>query len=668
MGSALSGLDLTDKVRDEVNLYDELGSVLLLQGLYDLWPGYEEIQSEVQKILRKLKSFLPSVPDTKVDVDLIDEDKFVDDWPKALLVVEEELVSYLRSKSELAAAFQNYLPKQDQSWREFFETKLKVSESDLRFVHMHVRTEVYFEFIVLVQLLLEGKPPQAPEDTDRHTHIGKSTGQRHVPCAVAAAWVDGRFNGDDFDLHLLPRFYLLQALCDKLVILASTYKTSALRSKFFREISGFFALILDAARSDGPDGVSQMVDRFLVPCLQMQSEVAKLLRDYLPKRYQSWKAFIDIKLSVKEKKFFRFSENLPDHTVQLELSNACKFLLEEFKLKHGLHSRLHAYFPISSDLKFKEVDVFYATDRLVTVDGEYIGQHSTSKTWREDNRLHYGRITVGVRDINIPSAVEPSVRILSMDTTLHDDQAGFVKMINQLAKKERQMLLYIHGYNVNHKDAIMCAAQLKHNTSFPGLVMVYSWPSEGTLWHYDHDEEMIEKSADLLHGFIKTILTEVLEDTKVHICADNMGCRALISAFAFPKSGKGKESQHETIMKVDVKRTLTSVTFWAPDAKWTEFESMDLENMFKLRMDQKLPCIFRVYSSDTDWNLLLSKVLHKESQLVDTKSLSNKFSHMLQWPIHLLDLPGDKIHRSLIHSHSPFEITRRIHNWGTKKE
>jgi len=79
----------------------------------------------------------------------------------------------------------------------------------------------------------------------------------------------------------------------------------------------------------------------------------------------------------------------------------------------------------------------------------------------------------------------------------------------QASGYERQILLYIHGYNVNHKDAIKRAAQLKHNSSFPGLVMVYSWPSKGTLWGYAHDEKMIEESADLLHGFIKTILTEV---------------------------------------------------------------------------------------------------------------------------------------------------------------
>jgi len=74
---------------------------------------------------------------------------------------------------------------------------------------------------------------------------------------------------------------------------------------------------------------------------------------------------------------------------------------------------------------------------------------------------------------------------------------------------KREVLLYIHGYNVNHEDAIKRAAQLKYDLDFKGLVMVYSWPSKGTLWDYGHDEKMIEKSAEYLPGFIKTILTEV---------------------------------------------------------------------------------------------------------------------------------------------------------------
>jgi len=428
-------------VRGEVNLYDQFGSVLLLQGLYDLWPNWYLWETwgnhkfEVQRILRELATFLPISRDPATRGEGA-EDNPVRRLQDFLRTVEGELVPYLQSESDLASSFQNYLRRPQHSWKEFFEMKLKDSESDLCFVGEHVKREVCEDFEFLVRVLLENKPPHAPENTDRHTHIGKYTRQRSVPYAVSAAWVKGKCNADGFAHHLLPRFYLLQALFDKQAILASTYKTPALHDKMFREISGLLALIRDAA-AQSPDSVSQVVDRFVVPYLQLESELAKLLTDYLPKRHQSWKAFIDSKLSVEEKKFFGFSDHLPDHTVQLELSNACEFLLKEFKLKHGF-SRLHAYF---QRLRFTEVDVFYATDRLVTEDGEYIGQHSKSRTWREGNELHYGRITVGVPDIieEVPlvyqSAVEHIVRILSMDTTLQDDQGGFMKMINQLANK-----------------------------------------------------------------------------------------------------------------------------------------------------------------------------------------------------------------------------------------
>ncbi len=73
----------------------------------------------------------------------------------------------------------------------------------------------------------------------------------------------------------------------------------------------------------------------------------------------------------------------------------------------------------------------------------------------------------------------------------------------------REVLLYIHGYNLNRKDAIKQAAQLKHYLKFKGLVIVYSWLSNGMLWGYKHDEKLIEKSAPWLCQFITTLLTKV---------------------------------------------------------------------------------------------------------------------------------------------------------------
>ncbi len=75
---------------------------------------------------------------------------------------------------------------------------------------------------------------------------------------------------------------------------------------------------------------------------------------------------------------------------------------------------------------------------------------------------------------------------------------------------EHNILLYIHGYNVHHKDAIKRAAQLKYDLQLEGVVIVYSWPSKGTLWGYQHDEEVVKHTASCLQSFIQTILSKVM--------------------------------------------------------------------------------------------------------------------------------------------------------------
>jgi hypothetical protein len=263
-------------------------------------------------------------------------------------------------------------------------------------------------------------------------------GQRCVKCAVAAAWFDRNCEDDGLVRHLLPRFYLLQALCDKLPILTSTYETSA-QYRMSREISGFFALILDAASAGEVMYVSEVVDRFLVPYLQSQSQLAKSLRDYLPKRHQSWKYFLDrMEFNDEEKVLFALNcDPLP--TDSQRLLEVCESLIEDFNSKY-LAKVVSEIRGMETDDVFRvperhtEVDVFYATDRHVTEDGEYIGQHSAMSDWRKGKELHYGITTVGIPDEGGRSRRQESplkhVEILSVDTTLQHEHLRFVDEIN----------------------------------------------------------------------------------------------------------------------------------------------------------------------------------------------------------------------------------------------
>ncbi|CAM6010961.1 unnamed protein product [Sphagnum balticum] len=364
--AAESGASSSDtKSEDEDKLlYDLFGSLLLLQAMCDLRPTVEANtpDADVSSILSTLRRQLSLAPD---------EDGSLEAWQAASKVVKIALVPLLQ-KSDTAPSLQSFLPEQDRSWKHFFATKLKVSETDLAhlisFVGVCVKSEVQGEFKFLaLEVLKAGEPDGIPQEV-----------KRYVLCAVACAWSNKNNNRLALRDDLRPRFYLLQALCDQLPIFTSTSEASA-QQKMSREISICFALLLDAAES--PDRVSEAVDRFLVPYLQSQPKLAKSLRDYLPKSHQSWIDFLRIRLIGAEK-------DVSKPNVQGELLNACKSLVGEFRSEYlsivveKIHKRFTNTFSVPE--VHIEVDVLYATDRFATEDGEYIGEHSAGSPWRED--------------------------------------------------------------------------------------------------------------------------------------------------------------------------------------------------------------------------------------------------------------------------------------------
>ncbi|CAM6059725.1 unnamed protein product [Sphagnum tenellum] len=659
-----------DESDEDEELYGLFGSLLLLQLINDLSPN-SKVRDECFSLLRY---FPLETQEPPVQLDNRRLRHFV-------MMFQQFLVPYLQQNfDDLPPSLQKYLSEPLRSWKRFLETNLRANEIDLiglvtLFVGEHVKREALADLKYLSEVFtMKGRGRYLA----RFDH---DTGQRYGKCAVAAAWFDRECKDDGLARHLLPRFYLLQALCDKLPILTSTYENSA-QYRMSREISGFFALILDAASAREVMYVSEVVDRFLVPYLQSQSQLAKSLRDYLPKRHQSWKYFLDrMEFNDEEKVLFALNcVPLPEDS--LRLLKACESLIEDFNSKYLAK--------VVSEIRDKktvdvfrvpeghtEVDVFYATDRHVTEDGEYIGQHSATSAGREGKELHFGITKVGIPDEEGATIIKPPlkhVEILSIDTTLQHENGGFVEKIDdELLAQEAsagEVLLYIHGYNVNHRDAIKQAAQLKHYLKFKGLVIVYSWPSNGTLWGYKHDEKVIEESAPWVHQFITTLLTEVKEVKKVHILAHDMGNRALIEALhdsqccdslSLVKGDTSHSFNRQNIVQLDVKGALENVIFLAPDAMRARFEDMDLNNMCDQRRRQQLSILFTIYSSaaDRSWRL------HKQNQLVDTQSLVQMenlggYSTFTQ-PIEVIDTSGVDINISCQHSYMSLDH-KFLHN------
>jgi esterase/lipase superfamily enzyme len=92
----------------------------------------------------------------------------------------------------------------------------------------------------------------------------------------------------------------------------------------------------------------------------------------------------------------------------------------------------------------------------------------------------------------------------------------------------RQVLLYIHGYNVSFSQAAVRAAQLGADLRVPTTAF-FSWPSRATLKGYSADEATIEASEPFLIEFLMT-LARAAGGEPIHVLAHSMGNRALLRA------------------------------------------------------------------------------------------------------------------------------------------
>lgn len=97
------------------------------------------------------------------------------------------------------------------------------------------------------------------------------------------------------------------------------------------------------------------------------------------------------------------------------------------------------------------------------------------------------------------------------------------------ASQEPDLLVFIHGYNVDFESAVHRTAQISVDLPFQGVPVCYSWPSQGTLLGYPVDENNVAWTV----GHLKRFLGELVDQSgakSIHVVAHSMGNRAMTSA------------------------------------------------------------------------------------------------------------------------------------------
>jgi esterase/lipase superfamily enzyme len=183
----------------------------------------------------------------------------------------------------------------------------------------------------------------------------------------------------------------------------------------------------------------------------------------------------------------------------------------------------------------KPLELFYATTRAPV----------------PDQRIHFGKdrgeLVYGIAEVAIPPNhiigrnERPSVFRFewSADERKHIALRGTRPLSNEdfaaqldLAIREspnRQLMVFVHGFNVDFAQAARSLAQFATDLKFQGPVLLFSWPSQSSLMGYATDSTNVEWSQT----YLTTVLKEIVDRTEaaqIFGFAHSMGSRALTRA------------------------------------------------------------------------------------------------------------------------------------------
>lgn len=189
------------------------------------------------------------------------------------------------------------------------------------------------------------------------------------------------------------------------------------------------------------------------------------------------------------------------------------------------------------------VNVFYATDRGLT------GDYSRGSRIYGSTR---GKVRYGVAQVSIPPwgahrmgglekpklvklqmKWDPNKHVMLLDVSLDAESDWRKRIARAVSKSNREVFVFVHGFNVRFIDAARRTAQMSHDLQFEGVPVMYTWPSRAELSEeaYRADRDAADASVANLQRFLVSLAaTPGVEG--VHIVAHSMGNRLLAQALA----------------------------------------------------------------------------------------------------------------------------------------
>lgn len=172
------------------------------------------------------------------------------------------------------------------------------------------------------------------------------------------------------------------------------------------------------------------------------------------------------------------------------------------------------------------VPVFVATSRRES------GQFSQPYGSKRSRSLTFSQVDVSVPASHRPGIVEktgnkpnPAKHFVATRLNILDGHREFTHALNeQLDKRsveDREILIFVHGYNNNFADGTFRAAQITHDFKLKSVLLHYSWPSAGSFGMYVYDRDSASFARNGLAELLQ--LAAATKARKISILAHSMG-------------------------------------------------------------------------------------------------------------------------------------------------
>lgn len=173
------------------------------------------------------------------------------------------------------------------------------------------------------------------------------------------------------------------------------------------------------------------------------------------------------------------------------------------------------------------------------------------------------------------------------------DRKAFVAALGDQLKSDakKPVLIYVHGFNNTFNEAVESASFLAADMKFPGVTIVFSWPSEGLAVRYPADEKEVRNSRISFVEFLGAV-REAAGAHPVNLVTHSMGGRLIADALEWMAAQPGFK-----------KPLLHHLIFATPDVDTTLFGQV-------LPSFAKTSDRVTLYASSADQALLCSQALH----------------------------------------------------------